>query len=84
MKDIMGGLELYATKGKYGIYLKCDNCSNTLDAMKINEGTPEERIGSDEQELKQRALILGWTGNLDRRNTGNDYCPECGKVSTSA
>lgn len=82
MKDIVGGLELYAVKAKYGIYLKCDNCGDTLDAKRVNIGTFEERIGSNEQELKQRALQLGWTGNLDRSNIGNDYCPECSKNCT--
>lgn len=73
MKDTIAGLELYAVKGKYGVYLKCDCCGATLDAPIENN-----RISSDENKLKQLAVSLGWTGDLDRQST-NDLCPECSK-----
>lgn len=73
MKTVVEGLELYAVKGKYGVYLRCDRCGTTIDAPIENN-----RISSDEHKLRQLARSLGWTGNLDRQST-NDLCPECNK-----
>lgn len=73
MRDTVVGLELYTVKGEYGLYLKCDSCGVTLDALIEND-----RISANEHKLKQLAKALGWTGNLDRQST-NDLCPECSK-----
>lgn len=73
MKAVVDGLELYAMKVKYGVYLKCDSCGATLDAPIEND-----RISANEHKLKQLAKSLGWTGNLDRQST-NDLCRECSK-----
>lgn len=73
MKAVVDGLELYAMKGKYGVYLKCDSCGATLDAP-----LEDNRVSSDEYKLKQKAILLGWVGSLDRQST-NDLCPNCSK-----
>lgn len=73
MKDTIAGLELYAVKGKYGVYLKCDCCGATLDAPVENN-----RISSDENKLMNLARSIDWTGSLDRKST-NDLCPICNK-----
>ncbi len=65
-----------------GIYLKCDSCGATLGGEQV---TTKERglHWSEAHILKERALALGWTGDLDRDST-NDRCPECSKKPPSS
>jgi hypothetical protein len=58
-----------------GIYIKCDSCGKTLGGEQVS---PKERglHWSEAHILKEEALNLGWTGELDRSST-SDRCPEC-------
>ena len=73
MKTIVDGLELFAIKGRYGIYLKRDDCGAVIDAD-VDPATG--RVSSDEVALIKKALRAGWTGDFTR-SCSNDKCPTC-------
>lgn len=80
MKAVVDGLELFAVKGKYGIYLKCDSCGAVIDAD-VNPATG--RISSNEEQLIKKAISTGWTGDFTR-SCDNDKCPDCSENNKGA
>ena len=72
IKDTVAGLELFAIANHYGCYLECDKCGCTIDAPRINVGTPNERISSDKNALLKEAEVKGWLIYGDKH-----YCGEC-------
>jgi hypothetical protein len=58
-----------------GIYVRCDQCGNTLGGEQVSSA--ENGLHwSESSILKQEAIKLGWSGDLDR-NSIDDKCPVC-------